>query len=80
MGLDSVELSVFGEFRREISFRVDGVDGAYLDTCRAIDALIRVNDELVIQFVKARDRAHLHAVGKLASIAFLGDDVGHRVG
>ena len=79
LGLGGVELGVFGELWREISFRVDGVHGANLDACRAIDALIRVNDELVIQFVKAGDRAHLHAVGKLASVAFLGDDVGHRV-
>jgi hypothetical protein len=79
LGLDSVELGVFSELWREISFRVDGVHGANLDACRAINALIRVNDELVIQFVEASDRAHLHAIGKLASVAFLGDDVGHRV-
>jgi hypothetical protein len=36
-----------------------------------------MNDKLVIQFVEASDWAHLHAVGKLASVAFLGDDVGH---
>src|SRR5207248_4022533 len=53
--------------------------GTYLDTCSTIDALIRVNDELVIQFVEAGDGAHFHAVGKLASVAFLGDDVGHWV-
>jgi hypothetical protein len=55
------------------------VHRANLDACRAIDALIRMNDELVIQFVEASDRAHLYAVGKLASIALLCDDVSHRV-
>ena len=64
---------------REIAFCIDGVYGTNLDACRAIDALIRVNDELVIQFVEAGDGAHFHAVGKLASVAFLGDDVGHRI-
>jgi hypothetical protein len=39
-----------------------------------------VNDELVLQFVKASDGAYLDAVGKLASVAFLSDDVGHRFG
>src|SRR5207248_5533578 len=79
LGLGGVELGVFGELWRQIFFRVDGVHGTYLDTCRTIDALIRVNDELVIQFVEAGDWAHFHAVGKLASVAFLGDDVGHWV-
>jgi hypothetical protein len=55
------------------------VHRANLDTSRAIDALIRVNNELGIQFVKAGDGAYLHTVGKLATVTFLGDDVGHRV-
>jgi len=53
------------------------VHRAYVYTCRAINAFLRVNDHLVIQLVKASDRADLYTVGKLASVAFLGDDVGH---
>jgi hypothetical protein len=79
LGLGGVELGVFDELCREIAFRVDGVHRANLDACRAIDALIRMNDELAIQLVEASDRAHLFAVGKLASIALLCDDVSHRV-
>jgi hypothetical protein len=77
--LDGVEFGIFGELCREIAFCIDGVYGTNIDAGRAIDALIRVNDELGLQFVKAGDGAYFYAVGKLASVAFLGDDVGHRV-
>jgi hypothetical protein len=77
--LDGVEFGIFGELCREIAFCIDGVYRTNLDACRAIDALIWVNDELVLQFIKAGDGAYFYAVGKLASVAFLGDDVGHRV-
>jgi len=50
---------------------------AYVDTCGAIDAFIRVDDYLVIQFVKTGDRTNLHAVSEFTSVAFLGYDVGH---
>jgi hypothetical protein len=79
LGLDGVEFGIFGKLCREIAFCIDGVYRTNLDACRAIDALIRVNDELGLQFVKAGDRAYFYTVGKLASVAFLGDDVGHRV-
>ena len=68
---------MFCKFWGKIALRVDGVHGAYLYTCRAINALIRVNDDLVIQLVEAGDRAHLYTIGKLASVAFLGHDMGH---
>ena len=38
-----------------------------------------MNNELVIQFVEAGDGAYLYTISKLASVTFLGDDVGHRV-
>src|SRR5437762_13859047 len=38
-----------------------------------------VNDYVIVQLVEAGDRTHLHTVGELASVAFLGDDVGHGI-
>jgi hypothetical protein len=55
------------------------VHGAYLYTGHAIDAVLRVNDHLVVHFVEARDRADFYAVGKLASVTFFGDDMSHKI-
>jgi len=55
------------------------VHRAYVDTGHAINAVIRVNDHLVVQFVEAGDGTHLHTVGELASVAFVGHDVGHGI-
>jgi hypothetical protein len=38
-----------------------------------------VNDHLVVQFVKAGNGTDLHTVGELASVAFVGHDVGHGI-
>ena len=78
-GLDRVELSVFREFRRKVGLRVDSVHGADLYARHAINAVLRVNDDLAVQFVEARDRADLHAVGELASVTFVGHNVGHGI-
>ncbi len=77
--LSRVELDVFREFRREVGLGIDGVHWAYLHACHAIDAVLRVNDHLVVHFVEARDRADFYTVGELASVTFVGDDVGHRI-
>ena len=52
---------------------------AYVHTGHAIDAILRVNDPLVIQFVEACDRTLLYAVGEFASVTFIGHDVGHGI-
>jgi len=77
VGLNRIELGVFREFRRQIHVRVDGVHRAYLYTCHAINAFIRVNDHLALHFVEARDRAHLYTVGELTSVTLLGHNMGH---
>jgi hypothetical protein len=38
-----------------------------------------VNDELTFRFVKAGDRAHFDAVSKLATHAFGGDNMSHKI-
>jgi len=55
------------------------VHRAYIHTCHAINAIFRMNDHLVIEFVETGDRAHLHTVGELASVAFVSHDVGHGI-
>ena len=45
----------------------------------AVDALVRMDDEHVLAFVEAVDRADLDAVGELALDAVLVDDVGHAL-
>ena len=77
--LSRVELDVFREFRREVGLGIDGVHRAYLYACHAIDAVLRVNDHLVVHFVEAGDRADLYTVGELASVTFVGHDVGHGI-
>jgi hypothetical protein len=53
------------------------VHGTYVDTCHAINAVLRVNDDLIVQFVEAGDGTHLHTVGELAAVTFVGHDVRH---
>src|SRR5215207_6407755 len=45
----------------------------------AIDALVRVDDEHVLAFIEAIDRADLDAIHVLAADAGFGNDVGHGV-
>jgi hypothetical protein len=77
VSLGGVELDVFREFWRKVHLCVDGVHGAYVHACHAINAVLRMNDHLIVQFVEAGDRANLYTVGELAPVAFFGDDVGH---
>jgi hypothetical protein len=79
MGFDRIELDIFAEFRRKILLLVDGVHRANVYTCHAVNAFLRVNDHLVIEFVETGYRAHLHTVGELASGTFVGHDVGHGI-
>jgi hypothetical protein len=53
--------------------------GAHVHTCHAINAVLRVNDHLVVHLVEARDRAHFYTVGELAFVTFIGDDVRHGI-
>lgn len=77
--LDGVELGVFCVFRRNVGVRIDRVHWADLHACHAIDAVVRMNHDLGIHLVEARDRADFYAVGEFASVTFLGHNVGHSV-
>ena len=79
LGLNRVELDIFREFWWKVLLLVDGVHRAYVHAGHAINAIIRVNDHLVVQFVEAGHGTHLHTVGELASGTFVGHDVGHGI-
>src|SRR5207244_12811176 len=56
---------------------LDRLDRAFWLADPAVDALVRMNDEHVLAFIEAVDRADLHAIGVFALYAFYVDDVGH---
>src|SRR5438094_10371026 len=49
------------------------------DTCGAIDAVLGMNDQLIVQLVKTSHGADLGAIGKLAPLAFVSNNMGHKV-
>jgi len=78
MGFARIELGVRSEFCREIAFGIDGFDGAFGDAGGAIDAIFGMNDDLVVHFVKAGDRADFNAVSELAVHTFIRNDMCHN--
>jgi hypothetical protein len=62
---------------RNVFFGINGVDGAFWDAHRAVDALVRVNGEEVRAFAEAINGANIHAIGVFAADAGFGNDVGH---
>src|SRR5207253_3949994 len=57
----------------------DRLDRAFRLAHPAIDALVGMDDQHVLAFVEAIDRAHLDAIHILTADAGFGDDVGHDV-
>jgi hypothetical protein len=55
------------------------VHRAYVHTRHAINAILRVNNHLVLQFIETSDRTHLYTVGELASATFVSHDVRHGI-
>ena len=63
---------------RDVRFGVDGVNWAFIHASHAIDALLWVNEKLILHLIKAGDGAHRHAIGELAPHTFTGNDMGHK--
>jgi hypothetical protein len=78
-GLSRVEFNVGLKLRRNVSLGVDGVHRAFIHASHAIDALLRVNNQLTVQLIKARHRADQYAVGELAPYTFSGNDMRHKL-
>src|SRR5438477_12295382 len=55
VGLKPVELAIFREFRPKVLPLVHGDHRSACHACHAINAILRMNDHLVLQFVEARE-------------------------
>ena len=77
-GLSRVEFNVGLKLGRDIRLGVDGVHRTFIHAGHAIDALLRVNDQLTLQLVKAGHGAHDHAIGEFAPHTFIGNDMRHK--
>jgi hypothetical protein len=62
-----------------VLFWVDGADWASWDASAAINALVWVNEELIVTFVDALDWANFDAGAVFCSDAGLSDDVSHGI-
>src|SRR5437868_13574849 len=78
-GLNRVEFDVRLKLRRDVIHGVDGVYRTFIHASHAIDALLRMNNQLTLQLIKARHRAYQHAVGELAPQTFIGNDMRHKL-
>ena len=88
LGLEEVRvnLDVLGPLRRKVFLRIDGMDRAFIDAQSAIDAGVRINEQLacfteialVLAGVDAIHWADLDTGGVLRSDAGFSDDVCHR--
>src|SRR4029453_6688736 len=74
LGVERGELRLIG---RDVVLREDRLHRALGHAQRAVDALIRIDDQEVRPFAEAIDRADVDAVGILAADAGFGDDVSH---
>ena len=79
MGFRGVKLSVGLIFARKICFGINSLNRTFGDASRAVNAILRMNDQLVIHFIKASHRTNFCAIGKLASLAFISNNVSHKL-
>ena len=83
LGLQSEVSAVFsnkaGLIAWGVLFWVDRADGAGWDASAAVNALVWVNEELIVTFVDALDGANLDAGAVFGSDAGLSDNVSHFV-
>ena len=76
-GLSEVKFDIGLEFGGDIPFSIDGFHRTFGHASGAINAIVRMNQQLIIEFVKTSDRADLHTISEFASDAFTGNDVCH---
>ena len=74
-GPGRVQFAIGLEFSGNIVLGVDRLDRAFRDARGAIDAIIRMNYEAVLQLIEASDGTDLDAVGELAALTFARDDM-----
>ena len=64
-------------FKVRLSIGLDRFRRTFRLADAAVNAFVRVNDQHILPFVEAIDRAYDHAVGIFAVEAGLGDDMSH---
>ena len=72
--LDGVLLIV-----RHVVLCEDGFDRTFRDTGRAVDAVVGMNDEAVVEDVEASHGANINAIGEPAFDAIVGNYMGHDI-
>jgi hypothetical protein len=75
-GILGIDLQPLVETRFRV--RLDRLGRTFGFANAAIDAFVGMNDEKVLAFIKAIDRADFNAVGIFAANAIVGHDVGHE--
>jgi hypothetical protein len=73
-----VELNELDPRAGNLGFMEDGFHRAFRDARLAVDAMLWIDVELGAILVKALARADDHAVGVLAVLARLANDIGHE--
>jgi hypothetical protein len=76
--LYSIEFDRRLKFGGQIAVGINGLNRALVHASPAIDAFIRVNNQLIGQLVEARYRADFDAIRKFTTIALIRDDMWHR--
>ncbi len=74
-GIFGVDFQPFVETR--FCVRFDGFRRAFRFTDPTVDAFVRVNDEHILAFIEAIDRANFNAVHIFAFDTVVGDEIGH---
>ena len=75
---DGIEFDVGLEFCGNIGFFINGLDWALGNTGRAVDTILGVDKDLVIDFVKTGHGTNFHAIGEFAPGAFAGNYMWHK--
>ena len=73
-----VKICAVGKFAGQNAVGINGFHRAFRDAGGAIDALVRVNYKLVVEFIEASNRADFDTVSEFAPYAFAGNDMGHK--
>src|SRR4051795_8123752 len=74
-----VESHVMPPLRRHRAFVEDRLDGAFRDTCLAVNAMVWVDGEHLLCLVEAVAWTDRDAVGVFAANAWFGDDECHEL-
>lgn len=76
-GFGAIEFDGLLKIRGHVGLGINRLDGTFSDTSGAINAILGVNDQLVVHFVEAGYGTDFDTIGELAVLTFIGNDMGH---